>query len=75
MKTDVAGLLFRIANRATDIALHTIQLLFAFFVTYRPTLHRNRSRILTTIFYVGFEVLIGVVVKNPIFWDITPCSR
>jgi hypothetical protein len=25
-------------------------------------------------FYVGFEVLTAVVMKNTIFWDITPCS-
>jgi hypothetical protein len=23
--------------------------------------------------FVGFEVLIAVVMKNNIFWDITPC--
>jgi hypothetical protein len=25
--------------------------------------------------YVGFEVLTAVVMKNTVFWDITPCSR
>jgi hypothetical protein len=25
--------------------------------------------------YVGFEVLTAVVMKNSIFWDITPCSE
>jgi hypothetical protein len=25
-------------------------------------------------YYVGFEVLTAVVMKNIIFWDITPCS-
>jgi hypothetical protein len=24
--------------------------------------------------YVGFEVLIAVVKKNFVFWDVTPCS-
>jgi hypothetical protein len=24
--------------------------------------------------HVGFEVLTAVVMKSPIFWDITPCS-
>jgi hypothetical protein len=23
---------------------------------------------------VGFEVLTAVVIKSPVFWDITPCS-
>jgi hypothetical protein len=25
--------------------------------------------------YVGFEVFTAVVMKNTIFWDITPCSQ
>jgi hypothetical protein len=24
--------------------------------------------------FIGFEVLTAVVMKNTIFWDITPCS-
>jgi hypothetical protein len=24
--------------------------------------------------YVGFEVLTAVIMRNSIFWDITPCS-
>jgi hypothetical protein len=29
---------------------------------------------LTEISHVGFDVLTAVVMKSPIFWDITPCS-
>jgi hypothetical protein len=28
----------------------------------------------TAYIYVGFEILIAVVTKSSIFWDITPCS-
>jgi hypothetical protein len=27
-----------------------------------------------TIHFIGFEVLAAVVMKNSIFWDVTPCS-
>jgi hypothetical protein len=36
---------------------------------------RIRRILLLQCIYVGFEVLIAVIMKSTIFWDITPCSK
>jgi hypothetical protein len=39
-----------------------------FILTETAVMQRNMKEL------VGFEVLTTVVMKNTIFWDITPCS-
>jgi hypothetical protein len=37
--------------------------------------HKNLISDLWNLFFVEFEVLTAVVMKSPIFWDVTLCSR
>jgi hypothetical protein len=81
-KNVISGDVFfnRIINQATIarklIVITICSRLKKFFYELRDLikLHKLKHKRITSIFFVGFEVLTAVIMRNSIFWDVTPFS-